>query len=300
MIEIRELNKTFDKKGEAVHAVNNLSIIFEEGVTGLVGENGAGKSTLFRLIADIIEKDSGKILIDGRDNSEKEAKADLFLLPDEPYAPSHYNVMDVAKLYDIFYGLDMDKFNSLLARSSLPTNRAISSFSKGMRRQLFLFIAFSVKCKNILLDEAFDGLDPLILEVIGKEIIQLVNDERKTIVLSSHNMSSVQKIADSITILYRGELSESKEKADMGTELVKYQMIVNEPLSEEKLEELGIKVISINRVGSITTAVFLKKDGLEDIIKENYNPTLFEQCPLETSEIVAMELLLAKKGDIHE
>ncbi len=300
MIEIRELNKPFDKKGEAVHAVNNLSIIFEEGVTGLVGENGAGKSTLFRLIADIIEKDSGKILIDGRDNSEKEAKADLFLLPDEPYAPSYYNVMDVAKLYDIFYGLDMDKFNSLLARSSLPTNRAISSFSKGMRRQLFLFIAFSVKCKNILLDEAFDGLDPLILEVIGKEIIQLVNDEHKTIVLSSHNMSSVQKIADSITILYRGELSESKEKADMGTELVKYQMIVNEPLSEEKLEELGIKVISINRVGSITTAVFLKKDGLEDIIKENYNPTLFEQCPLETSEIVAMELLLAKKGDIRE
>ncbi len=300
MIEIKGLSKTFDKKGQPVHAVNNLTITFNEGVTGLVGENGAGKSTLFRLIADIIDKNSGEILIDGKANTDEKAKADCFLLPDDPYAPNHYTVMDVANLYDIFYGVNITKFNSLLNRSSLPTDRAISSFSKGMRRQLFLFIAFSVNSKNILLDEAFDGLDPLVLEVIGKEIIKLVADEHKTIVLSSHNMSSVQKIADSITILYRGEISENKEKTDMGKELVKYQMIVKDALTEESFQKLGLNVVSINRVGSITTVVFIKKDNLEELIKKEYEPVLFEQCPLETSEIVAMELLLAKKGDIHE
>lgn len=300
MIEIRNLNKTFGKKEGDVHAVNNLTISFDEGVTGLVGENGAGKSTLFRLIADIIERDSGEILIDGKDNRSKEAKQDLFLLPDEPYAPGRYTVKEVAKLYDIFYQLDMEKFNSLIERSSLPNNRSISSFSKGMRRQLFLFIAFSVKCKNILLDEAFDGLDPLVIDTIGKEIIKLVADEHKAIVLSSHNMSSIQKIADSITILYRGTLSQSKEKVDIGTEIVKYQMICKDKVDGNDLEEIGLKPISINKVGSITTIVLLKKDGLEEILKEKYSPTLFEQCPLETSEIIAMEMLLARKGDIHE
>lgn len=300
MIEISGLNKTFGKKDGDVHAVNNLTITFNEGVTGLVGENGAGKSTLFRLIADIIERDSGNILIDGKDNRTKEAKADIFLLPDEPYAPGRYNAMEVANLYNIFYQLDMNRFKSLLEQSSLPANHPISSFSKGMRRQLFLFIAFSVKCKNILLDEAFDGLDPLVIDTIGKEIIKLVADEHKTIILSSHNMSSVQKIADSITILYRGKVSESKEKVDIGTEIVKYQLISKETIDGKSLEELGLKPISITKIGSITTIVLLKKDNLEDIIRERYSPSLLEQCPLETSEIIAMEMLLARKGDIHE
>ncbi len=300
MIEIKELNKTFGKKEGDVHAVNNLSICFDEGVTGLVGENGAGKSTLFRLIADILQKDSGTILIDGKENSSQEAKAELFLLPDEPYAPGRYNAKEVANLYNIFYRLDMDKFNHLLEQSSLPANRSISSFSKGMKRQLFLFIAFSVKSKNILLDEAFDGLDPLVIDIIGKEIIKLVTDEHKTIVLSSHNMSSVQKIADSITILYRGTVSESKEKVDIGTEIVKYQLISKENIDGRGLESLGLKPISITKIGSITTIVLLKKDNLENLIQEKYSPTLFEQCPLETSEIIAMEMLLARKGNIHE
>lgn len=300
MIEIVGLDKTFDKKGKPVHAVKNLNVSFKEGVTGLVGENGAGKSTLFRLIAGIIEKDNGKILIDGHENTSKEAKSSLFFLPDEPYAPARYSVKEVADFYHIFYDMDMDKFKSLLQKVSLPEDRRISTFSKGMRRQLFLLIAFSTKCKNILLDEAFDGLDPLILDLIGEEIVKMTTDEKKTIVLSSHNMSSIQKIADSVMILYRGSLSEKEEKNDMGKEFVKYQIISQEPIKKEVLEGLGLSVISLKKIGSITTIVFLKTPKIEEIIKTVYSPTLMEQCPLETDEIISLELLLAKKGGSHE
>ncbi len=300
MIEITNLDKTFDKKGKSVHAVNNLSVSFGNGVTALVGENGAGKSTLFRLIADIINKDSGQIFIDGIDNTDEKAKANLFLLPDEPYAPLRYSPLEIAKFYSCFYDIDMEKFNSLLSKVSLPPDRKISTFSKGMRRQLFLLIAFSVRCKNILLDEAFDGLDPLILDLIGEEIVKMCADGDKTIVLSSHNMASVQRIADSIMILYKGNLSDKSEKSDMGKEFVKYQLISKEIIKPEVLEGAGLTIISLNKIGSITTITLLKKDGIEEIINKFYSPSLLEQCPLDSSEIITLELLLAKKGDIHE
>lgn len=300
MIEIKKLEKTFKTFGEPVHAVNNLSVTFSKGVTGLVGENGAGKSTLFRLIANTISKDSGQILIDGVDSADPKAKANLFLLPDDPYAPARYQTMEVAKFYSCFYDFDMEKFKSLLEKVSLPPKRSISTFSKGMRRQLFLLIAFSVKCNNILLDEAFDGLDPLVLELIGQEIIKLTSEKEKTIVISSHNMASIQKISDSVMILYRGKLSEKSEKEDLGKEFVKYQIVCKEAISKEVLEGLGFVIVSLNKIGSITTLVLLKKDGIEETIRNLYKPTLFEPCPIETNEIISLEMMLAKKGEIHE
>lgn len=301
MIEITNLNKTFDKKGEPVCAVSNLSISFQRGVTCLVGENGAGKSTLFRLIAGIVEKDSGEIKIDGIDNLDEKAKSNLFLLPDEPYAPSRYDAMEVAKFYNIFYELDMEKFKNLLDRLSLPKNRKISTFSKGMRRQLFLLIAFSVKAKNILLDEAFDGLDPLALEVIREEIVKMTEDEEKTIVLSSHNMESVQSIADSIMILYRGSISKEEKKTDMSEELIKYQLATKISVDKSELTKRGYEVVDIKRIGTITQIVFIRKDGIEELLKDLYNPIFIEQFPIESSEILALQMKLARKEDFkHE
>lgn len=299
MIEIKDLDKTFDSKDEPVHAVNHLSVTLSPGITGLVGENGAGKSTLFRLIAGTISKDGGNVTIDGLDHLDPKAKESLFFLPDEPYAPARYNAMEVAKFYSVFYPFDMEKFERLLDKVSLPRNRRITSFSKGMRRQLFLLIAFSVKCKNVLLDESFDGLDPLVMETIREEVLNMAEEKEKTIVISSHNINSIQRLADAIMILYSGKLAEQKQENDMGKELVKYQMLTKIPVTEDALVARGVEVASIKKIGSITTLVVSKHPDLETILRNLYEPSLLEPTPLDPDEIITMEMLLAKKGERH-
>ncbi|MDD5885762.1 MAG: ABC transporter ATP-binding protein [Erysipelotrichaceae bacterium] len=301
MIEIHSLDKTFDKDSATpVHAVNHLSLSFQEGITGLVGENGAGKSTLFRLIAGTIQKDEGQILIDGSLNDTPKARQSLFFLPDVPYAPARYTAFQTAEFYSLFYPVDFPLFQQLTKKVNLPLERKISTYSKGMRRQLFLLIAFSVQCQNLLLDEAFDGLDPLVMELIREEVVRLAIDQKKTIVISSHNIDSIQRIADSLTILYRGQLSEQNNLSDMSEELVKYQLISAQEIRAEDLEKLGYRIASCHTSGSIVSLIVVKKEGFEEDIKQLYSPTLFEKVPLEGSELVTAEMMLARKGARHE
>lgn len=301
MIEIHSLDKTFDRNGPTpVHAVNHLSLTFGEGITGLVGENGAGKSTLFRLIAGTIRRDEGEIVIDGVPNDTPEARAALFFLPDTPYAPARYTASQVADFYSMFYPLDKELFKSLTAKVNLPLDRKIATFSKGMKRQLFLLIAFSVQCKNLLLDEAFDGLDPLVMELIREEVLRISIDQKKTIVISSHNIDSVQRIADSLTVLYRGQISEQKKLSDMGEELIKYQLISAREVRAEDLEHLGYRVALCRTSGSIVSLIVVKQKGLEEDIKQLYAPSLLETVPLEGTELVTAEMMLAREGAHHE
>lgn len=289
MISIVGLTKTF---GE-VKAVDNLSIAINDGVYGLIGQNGAGKSTLLRLISGVLQQDEGKILVNLHPSNTKEAKETLFFLPDDPYAPNKSNIAGVYAFYDAYYEMDKEHFEKLIDTFELPRNKRVNTFSKGMKRQLFLAIAFSVKCENLLLDEAFDGLDPLVLETVREEILEKRN-LGKTVLISSHNLSSLEKIADKFIVLYKGHVSKEGQSEDIGEEMVKYQALFKEDVSSKDLEALGYYVISFKKVGSITNFV-LKGDKDVDAIIDKYKPPLIENIPLDPEEILALEMALAKK-----
>lgn len=289
MIKIKGLTKTF---GE-VKAVDNLTFQIGEGVYGLIGQNGAGKSTLLRLISGVLYQDDGEILVDEHPSNSKEAKGTLFFLPDDPYVPNKCNIEGAYAFYDAYYDIDREHFDKLIATFELPLNKRVATFSKGMRRQLFLAISFSINCDNLLLDEAFDGLDPLVLEVVREEILQK-RATGKTVLISSHNLSSLEKIADRFIILYKGQLSKEGESEDIGEEMVKYQAIFKTEVKASDLEKLGYYVISLKKVGSITNFV-LKGDKDPQEIIDKFAPVLFENIPLDPEEILALEMALAKK-----
>lgn len=288
MVEIKNVTKCFSD----VTALKGLSLNLDDGIIGLVGHNGAGKSTLLRCIANVYLVDEGEILIDGIINELNEAKKKIFFLSDAPYYLRRSTIKDVLNLYSIAYKIDENKFYEILKDFSLPLNRRVDGFSKGMLRQLFIAIALSVEADILLLDEAFDGLDPIITE----KIKDLIAEKRKTtslVVISSHNISSLEKLVDQYVILYEGTLKEQGENKEYAKTYVKYQMLTDMDLSNSELSSTGLGIISLTKVGSLYHIVLVKEDDLDKKLASLFKPKLLEIIPIDSSEIIKASM---KKG----
>ncbi|MBQ7250018.1 MAG: ABC transporter ATP-binding protein [Bacilli bacterium] len=291
MIEISGLTKRFGD----LRAVDNLTLAFRPGVTGLVGENGAGKSTLFRCIAGIYTNIEGSILVGGQPASDIEAKKSLFFLSDTPYFPHGASPKGIANFYKGIAPLNEGRFFELLNTFGLPLERGIGTYSKGMRRQLFIALALAMECEYLLMDEAFDGLDPLVVEKIKGEIIQ-AGEAGRTVVLSSHNIPVLERLADRFVLLHKGKLGKEGESEDIGTEFVKFQGVFKCALTAEMLEGLGFEVVSFKKVGSVSHFVLLDKEGIEERINKAYEPMFLERIPIDPDELLVLEMMLAEKG----
>lgn len=288
MIEISNLTKTFG----AVRAVDDLSITFNQGVNGLVGENGAGKSTLLRLIADVYDKDKGQINVDGVSNQEIVAKDKIFFLSDNPYAPNNCTIKQIYEFYSCLFKLDKTKFEDIMKKLSLPLNRKVSTFSKGMKRQFFLALALSSKASYVLLDEAFDGLDPVVLDTIKQEIIK--DADEKTYIVSSHNISSLQRLCDNFVVLAKGKAASNANIEDIGIKYVKYQILTKGSIKQEDLEKAPIKVISFKKIGSVCNIVTAGEVD-EKTFRDYFDIILFERVPIDPDELITLEMLSARK-----
>ena len=288
MIEISNLTKQFGN----VKAVDCLSITFNQGINGLVGENGAGKSTLLRLIADVYEKDQGSIKIDGMDNTDIKAKELVFFLPDDPYAPNNYTIKQTFDFYACLFKLNKERFESMMEKLSLPLDRRVSTFSKGMKRQFFIALALSSEAKYVFLDEAFDGLDPLVLDTIKQEIIQ--DADEKTYVVSSHNISTLERLCDNFIILSKGKAASNANLQDIGVKYMKYQLLTKPEITEKDLRKMGVDVVLFKKLGSVCNVVTID-DIDEDILKKRFDIILFEKVAINPDELIALEMLNARK-----
>lgn len=298
MIEIKNLVKTFG----SVRAVDDLSITINSGINGLIGENGAGKSTLLRMIAGVYNVDEGEILVGPYHPTSKESKELVFFLPDTPYYPNNIGIKGLYAFYNMFYNVNKEQFFELAKKFNLPLDRKISKFSKGMKRLAFVALALSVDCKILLLDEAFDGLDILVLETVKETIVKLCKNEDKTVVISSHNVLALEKLVDRFVLIRDGKLSNEGDLNELGETFVKYQAIFNNAVCNEQiLTGFGLRVVSYRQVGSIHNIVINKKNG-EDIeaVLRKLEPSLLEEVAIDSSEIILLQMALANKEAEHE
>ena len=296
MIQIKNATKRFEQKT----AVSSLSLDIESGVIGLVGQNGAGKSTLLRMIAGVYRSDEGNIYVDSFKSTSKESKELVFFLPDDPYAPLNADARSVKEFYQLFYFVDEDIFENLIDKFKLPRNVRITKFSKGMKRLLFIALALSISSKYLLLDEAFDGLDPLVLETVKEQIVRICKDKDKTVVVSSHNVTALEKLVDKFVIIHDGRLSNDGDLDSLGETFVKYQAIFNEPCDEETLSELGLSVLSYRKAGSIHNFVINNTDGKDvEVALAKLKPSLLETVAIDANEIILLQMALANKENKH-
>lgn len=187
-------------------------------IVGLIGENGAGKSTTLNAILGLIKKDAGTISILGKqdeeiDNGIRNQIGVVFDGSNFPDALSAKKINHVFK--NIYSAWDENKYFSLLQKMSLPTDKKIKEFSKGMKMKLSIAVALSHNSSFLVLDEATSGLDPVVRDDILDMFLDFVQDENNSILVSSHITSDLEKVADYIVFIHKGKLIFSKPKDEL-------------------------------------------------------------------------------------
>ena len=286
MIEIRGLVKAYEKNKPVL---KGLEVKIAEGsVFGLVGINGAGKSTLLRVLAGVMKADSGQVWVDGEEVYENEnAKRKMFFLPDDPFYTSNVTAEGLAEMYCAVYDLDMDIFRNRLAQFALPANKPIRNFSKGMKRQVFVSLAIAIAPKYLLLDEAFDGLDPLARLTFKKCMIELVEERGTTVIISSHSLRELEDICDSYGILDHGEMTSSGELANDISRVHKFQAAFDRVVSEE---ELGFACMAFEQTGKVIR--FITRESNEDVLEKlsALQPIFVEEIEVDFEELFIGEV----------
>lgn len=210
-IEIKNLCKNLKD-----FEINHLSLSLPTGsIMGLIGKNGAGKTTLFKLILDILSPDSGDITILGASDSnhKKEIKNQIGFVPDSNIFYDMFQARDVHKIYKNAYRQwDEALFFQYLEQFEIPLNKSIQYFSMGMKKKLLIATAFSHHPKLLLLDEPMSGLDPVARNEISDLLLDFMQDESHSILISSHITKDLEKIADYITFISKGNIILNKNK----------------------------------------------------------------------------------------
>ena len=204
MIEGINLIKSFETK----NALDGINIEIKDGsVYGLVGSNGSGKSTLLRMISGVYSADGGEILVDGKNPfNNTEIKSQICYLPDIPFFIHQSNIDEMAKYYAMMYStFDKERFEFLSSVFPLDRKARIQTMSKGMQRQAALMLCLSVRPKYLLLDEAFDGLDPVMRKVLKSLLAEGVSDGM-TVIIASHNLGDLESLCDSVGLLHNGKV----------------------------------------------------------------------------------------------
>lgn len=250
MITTQNLTKLFDR----YEAVSNLSLEIQPGcIYGLVGTNGAGKSTLLRTLAGIYRPSAGEVLLDGSPIFDSvSAKSRIVLVPDDLWFFAGTTLAEMAAFYRGSYpNWNEEKFRRLLAAFPLQPDKKLSGFSKGMRRQAALILALSRDPDYLLLDEAFDGLDPVIRLATRKLIADEVSGRGMTALISSHNLRELEDLCDHVAILHKGQLLMTREMDNLRTSYCKVQTAFRPAVETLDLPELS--VLRTERVGSVWT-----------------------------------------------
>ena len=238
MIEIRNVSYSYGEK----NVLNNVNITLKEGsVMGLVGINGAGKTTLLRLISGVYRPALGEVLIDGVNNKEESTREGLFFLPDDPYFTSHTTGKSLFEMYKVFYpNIDKETFDRHMEAFRLDEKKPIRNFSKGMRRQLFIALALAVKPKYLLLDEAFDGLDPLARLAFKKAVNEAVEESGMGVLISSHSLRELEDFCDSYALIDKTTVSSSGDIAERVNSFCKFQLAFAEERGEDIFKNLPV------------------------------------------------------------
>lgn len=290
MIEINDLSlKLSDKL-----ILDSIDLKINRGsIYGFLGSNGAGKSTLMRCICGVYRPTSGCVKIDEQEVYDNAAaKGKIFFVNDETIQYTSLTLTELKDYYKNYYtNFDEGTYEKLLSRVDLPKDKKLSSFSKGMKRQAIVIIALACKTEYLMLDEAFDGLDPAMRMAIKNMITDEIFDRNAAVIVSSHNIAEISEICDSAMLIHGGKVLFSDELDSITSRFSKLQIVFRGAApDEEKIRETGLEILKISATGSV---VHIIANAGEQEAKDkawSLDPEIVEAVPLTLEEIFIYEM----------
>jgi ABC-2 type transport system ATP-binding protein len=291
MIEISSFTKRF---GPLV-ALNAISFNIGAGsIFGLVGSNGAGKSTLLRSLCGVYAPDGGSVKIDGQEPYENpELKQRVVFVPDFPYYLPQSTLNSMAKFYRTMYpNWSQEEYVRLCELFGLDRRMKIHNMSKGMQRQAALICALATMPEVLLLDEVFDGLDPVMRQLLKRLISDQVSERNITVVIASHNLRELEDFCDHVGLLHEGGVVFEQELDQLKLGISKAQAVFQPPLESQQEEWLKARldVIRLEKRGSMVSLVARKDlETVQNVLSE-LNPVFSEALPLSLEEVFISEM----------
>lgn len=285
VIELRNLTKKYPQ-----FTVDNVSLDVKKGyITGLIGPNGVGKSTLIKMMLGMIRPDSGSVTILGCDMPKQEIdiKQRIGIVSDECFYYEHLKIRDMKKMIAPFYKKwNEKKFNNYLEQFELSPTNKIEELSKGMKIKFSLAVALSHEAELLIMDEPTSGLDPVFRRELLDLLGDMMQDERNSIIFSTHITTDLDRIADYITFINRGKLvfNESKDEVFERYALVKGDLHLLD--SDIRSKFIGIRETAVGFEGLV--------DNRQDALQLFGNYVVFDKPSLE--DII---YFTAKGGRIH-
>ena len=226
-------------------------------VCGLIGENGAGKSTTIKLILDMIDGDAGTVKLFGRASrtASVRSKEEIGVVLGSEGIPLCLNAVQAGKVMaGIYPNWDAAAYADWCRRFDLPENKKYGDYSTGMKMKQCLAVALSHHPKLLLLDEATSGLDPVVRDELIDLLLDFVRDENHAILISSHIVSDLEKLCDTIAFLHKGKLLLCEDKDMLREEYALWHGTAGQ------LEELDKNAIVSRRVTAYGAEALVKRE----------------------------------------
>ena len=286
MLKIEHLNKNFKTK----EVLKDLNLEVHDGsIFGLVGINGAGKSTLLRLIAGVYEPEGGSITLNGTDTwKDPEIRSDIAFVSDEQYYPLGCTIKSLKLLYESMYNFDEAAWHKYMEMFDLEPGMSITNLSKGMKRRVSLLYALSIHPKLILLDEAYDGLEPLARLHFKQALTDLIEDENISVVISSHNLKELEDICDSFGILEDGHIISYGDLLESRELINKYQVVFKTEHTKEDFKDFDI--LHFEQEGRVCKLVIRGNEEEVTAKLDEMEPVLMDVLQTNFEELFIYEL----------
>lgn len=224
LLEVKGLYKSY-----ADFQMENITFDLPKGyIMGYIGQNGAGKTTTINMITNLCKSDKGEVRINGITYEDNPIlfKESIGYVGDESYFPKEFKISNIKMILKKFFpSFDEEKFNYYIKKWDLPEKKKLREFSRGMKVKLMFASVLSRNTKLLILDEATNGLDPVMREEILGILQEYIEDGEKSILFSTHVLNDLERIADYVVFIDHGRILFQEAKDEL---LDRYLLIKGE------------------------------------------------------------------------